>query len=141
MPFIARAPWLTPGGRVTGDLVDFSDVLATFAELAGAPLPEGVTLDGQSFAGSITGDGSGGNKRSWIYSQRGKRRTVRDKRFKLNSDGAFFDLANDPLEKNDLRAGSAPEIAEARARLSAVLESMPADGAPPFEEFRPRLKS
>ena len=136
VPFIARAPWLGPGDRVSSDLVDFTDMLPTFAEMAGAPLPEGVELDGHSFVGSLKSEG---NERAWVYSQRGENRTVRDQRFKVNSDGSFFDLVNDPLEKNDLRASSEPEIAEARKRLSGVLGSMPADAAPPFEGFRPRL--
>jgi arylsulfatase A len=137
VPFIARAPWLGPGDRVSSDLVDFTDMLPTFAEMAGAPLPEGVELDGHSFTGSLKGEG---NARSWVYSQRGENRTVRDRRFKVNSDGSFFDMANDPLEKNDLRASSEPEIAAARKRLSDVLASMPADAAAPFEGFRPRLR-
>jgi arylsulfatase A-like enzyme len=40
VPLIVRWPGHTPRGKVVDDLVDFSDVLPTLAELAAAPLPE-----------------------------------------------------------------------------------------------------
>jgi arylsulfatase A-like enzyme len=49
---IVYGPGLVPGGR-TLKLADFSDFLPTFCELAGAPLPSGVTLDGRSFARTL----------------------------------------------------------------------------------------
>ncbi len=135
VPFVVRAPWLAKPA-VSGDLVDFSDVFPTVTELAGVAAPKG--LDGRSFMGSLTG--AGREKRSWIYSQRGANRTVRDKRFKLNSDGSFYDLAADPFEKNDLRASTDSTVAQASARLSSVLKSFPVDGPPPFEGFKPRAE-
>jgi arylsulfatase A-like enzyme len=137
VPFIVRAPWLSKGGRVCRDLIDFSDLFPTIAELAGVAVPKHLTLDGRSFLGSLTGNAQA--KRTWIYSQRGANRTVRDHRFKLNSDGSFYDLAADPFEKNDLRATRAAEVMAARTRLSGVLNSLPADGPPPFEGYQPRL--
>ena len=50
VPLIANWPGVTPAGKVNRDLTDFSDFFATFAELAGAPLPDGVKLDSRSFA-------------------------------------------------------------------------------------------
>jgi arylsulfatase A-like enzyme len=136
VPFIVRAPWLTKSARTSADLIDFSDVFPTFAELAGVSVPSGLQLDGRSFIGSLTR--SGNKKRTWIYSQRGVRRTVRDQRYKIDSDGSFYDLASDPLEKNDLQASADPQIVKARARLSAVLSAFPADGPPPFAGYKPR---
>ncbi|MFB3826852.1 MAG: sulfatase-like hydrolase/transferase [Bryobacteraceae bacterium] len=136
-PLIARAPWLGNPGRVVDDLVDFTDILPTMAEAAGAPLPRGVKLDGRSFLPVLAGKRGG---RDWIYSQRGKGRIVRDKRYKANWNGAFFDLKNDPLEKNDLAASADPEVVKARGRLRGVLAAMPPDGPPPFEGYGPRLK-
>lgn len=135
VPFIVRAPWLAPGGRVTQDLLDFTDVLPTLVEVAGSSPPEGVKLDGRSFTGSLTGRGKG---RRWIYSQRGKARTLRNHRFKLNGSGAFFDLINDPLERHDLRTSAKPDVAAARERLQRVLDNLPPDSPPPFSEYRPR---
>ena len=55
VPLIANWPGTTPAGKVSNDLVDFSDFMPTFAELAGAKLPAGVTIDGRSFAPQIKG--------------------------------------------------------------------------------------
>jgi arylsulfatase A len=43
VPMIANSPKLVNAGQVRRDLVDFSDVMPTLAEMAGAPLPHGVT--------------------------------------------------------------------------------------------------
>ncbi len=136
MPFVVRAPMFSAGGRVTDDLVDFTDMLPTFAKIAGAPLPKQAKLDGRSFVDSLRGTGSDSGKRKWIYAQIGARRIVRDKRFKLDSSGQFWDLKNDPLEKNDLQSSRAPEVAAARERLQKVLADMPEDAAAPFEGYR-----
>jgi len=131
-PLIANCPGTIPTGAVTEDLVDFSDVLPTLAELAGAPLPEGVTLDGRSFASTLQGR-SGGPKRDWIYSQLGNKRVVRDKRFSLYNDGRFYDLKADRYEEHDLSQSRAAETAAARERLQKVLDSLPEDAKLPFE--------
>src|SRR2546429_3389477 len=49
VPLAANWPGVTPAGKVNHDLIDFSDFFATFVELAGAKLPEGVKLDSHSF--------------------------------------------------------------------------------------------
>lgn len=136
VPFVVRAPWLARKARVSDDLIDFTDVFPTIAELAGISLPKRLALDGGSLIGSLTGTATG--KRKWIYSQRGANRTVRDNRFKLNSDGSLYDLAADPFEKNDLRASGDPDVAQGCATLRTVLKSFPADGPPPFDGYKPR---
>ena len=52
MAFLANGPGRIPGGRV-GAMADFSDVLPTLCDLAGAPRPSGVTLDGRSLFGEL----------------------------------------------------------------------------------------
>ena len=121
VPFIARWPGTTPAGRACDDLIDFSDVLPTLAELAGAPLPEGVTLDGRSFAPQLRGEP--GTPRAWVYIQLNKQRAARDKRWKLHGDGKLFDTAADPFEKTPLQPGD-PDADAARPRLQAVLDSL-----------------
>ncbi|MFQ5929228.1 MAG: sulfatase-like hydrolase/transferase [Acidobacteriota bacterium] len=135
MPFIVRAPWLSRGERVSDDLLDFTDVLPTLAELAGAP-SQGIQLDGRSFVSSISGVDDGKPQREWIYSQVMERRIIRDKQYKLDYTGAFWDLLNDPLETNDLRSSTDPKVVAARKRLSRVLNSMPQDAPAPFEGYR-----
>ncbi|MCP5115109.1 MAG: sulfatase-like hydrolase/transferase, partial [bacterium] len=64
-PFIVNGPGMVPVGVTTDALTDFTDMLPTFAELAGAELPEGVTLDGRSIAKVILGTEADG-PREWI---------------------------------------------------------------------------
>jgi len=55
VPLIVSCKGTTPAGQVSKDLVDFSDFFPTFAELAGAKLPDGVAIDGRSFASQLMG--------------------------------------------------------------------------------------
>ncbi|MEK7751179.1 MAG: sulfatase-like hydrolase/transferase, partial [Acidobacteriota bacterium] len=89
VPLIANWKGVAPAGGVLKDLVDFSDVLPTFAEVAGAKLPQGVTIDGRSFAAQLRGQK--GSPREWIFVQLGRRWYVRDDGWKLNEAGELFD--------------------------------------------------
>ena len=77
-------------GQVRNDLIDFSDLLPTFAELAGAKLPAGVKFDGRCFAPQLRGEK--GNPREWIFVQLGRGWYVRDDGWKLNEKGELFSM-------------------------------------------------
>ncbi len=66
---VVNSPSLVPGGR-TMELADFSDLLPTFCEMAGAELPDDVTIDGRSFADVILGRSETG-PRQFIFNQFG----------------------------------------------------------------------
>jgi arylsulfatase A len=123
VPLLASWKGVTPEGRVVKDLVDFSDFFATYAELAGAPLPEGVTLDSRSFAPQIRGEP--GTPREWVYVELNGRRYVRDARWKLTGDGELFDLSEAPFQEIAVAKDSTDEAAvAARKRLQEVLEGL-----------------
>ena len=124
-PLVANWPGTIEPGQVTDELADATDMLPTFAELAGAPLPEGVRLDGQSIVSLLTG--RPGSRREWIFSQVGDARKARDKRFILHANGRFYDLQADPYEKNNLASGTDPVAVAARRKLQEVLDSLPED--------------
>lgn len=128
VPLIANWKGVAPAGGVLKDLVDFSDVLPTFAEVAGAKLPPGVTLDGRSFAPQIRGQK--GNPREWIYVQLGRRWYVRDDGWKLNQAGELFDMKDAPFVEQLVAEDAKDEGAvAARKRLQAVLDQLnPAGG-------------
>lgn len=130
VPLIVYGPELVPGGR-TLKLAEFSDLLPTFCELAGAPPPRGVTLDGRSFAATLL-DPAVSEPRQWIFNQYHRERVVSDGRFKLYADGRLFDVATDFDEQRDLAASRVPAAIEARQRLRAVLDALPPDSEPPF---------
>jgi arylsulfatase A len=57
VPMIANWPGTIQPGQTIDDLVDFSDILPTFLDLAGAPLPADLEIDGVSFANRLRGQG------------------------------------------------------------------------------------
>jgi arylsulfatase A len=121
VPLLASWKGTIPPGQVVDDLVDFSDFLPTCAALAEAKLPEGVQLDGHSFAPRLAG--KKGYGRSWAYAERGKRWWVRNQRWKLYNDGQLFDLKMDPQEKKAIRTDT-PTSARARKQLQQALAAV-----------------
>ena len=137
---VANMPGTVPRGKVTDDLVDFSDMMPTMAAMTGAALPKGEVLDGVSFAPQLRG--RKGNPREWIYSyleamagpEPNPTIFARDQRWKLYSDGRLFDISNDVLEMNPVLCGGGP----ARKKLQAALDSMPSEG---LKIYRPKDRS
>lgn len=128
---VARWPGKIAAGSVSDALVDFSDFLPTVLEATGIERPK--NLDGQSFLPQLLG--KPGPARKWIYQwywprpeQGQPARLARDRRFKLYGDGRFYDLQTDPREQKPIRK-PAGEAQAAHAKLSKVLETMPAEGA------------
>jgi len=112
-PLIAHWPGVIPGGRVSSDLVDFSDFLPTLCDIAGAAVPSVLNVDGRSFFPQL--QGKEGNPRDWIYcwysadgGAKG-REWVRNQRYKLYRTGRFYDVKSDVLEKRPLNNLSSEE--------------------------------
>jgi arylsulfatase A len=123
VPLVARWPGVVPAGAVCPDLVDLSDFLPTLAELANAPLPEGIALDGRSFAAQLRG--LPGAKRDWVYGGFEGRAYLRGERWKLYSTGELYDLDADPEETTPVTSASdSIESATARAALGAALADL-----------------
>ena len=127
---LVNGPQFIPGGR-TLPLADFSDLLPTFCELTSTNLPADLVLDGRSFAKFARGH-TEQPPRDWIFNQYDTTRVVRDRRFKLYSDGRFFDAENDFAEQHDLRDSTDALFKSARSRLQGILAAMPPDAPPPF---------
>jgi len=128
VPLIANWKGTLPGSGVRSDLIDLSDLLPTFAELAGARLPGGVKFDGRSFAPQLRGES--GNPREWIFVQLGRGWYVRDDRWKLNEKGELFSMLDAPFVEAPVAADTTDPAAQAaRQRLQAVLAELnPAGG-------------
>ena len=123
VPTIAAWAGVIKGGQIVDDLIDFSDFLPTFAELAGAAVPEGSGIDGRSFAPRLLGTGS--HARSWAFAQHRGTYWVRTQRWKLYEDGRLIDAATDPLEKKPLGPDTlTEEMAEARLALLSVQKKL-----------------
>ncbi|HBO44024.1 MAG TPA: hypothetical protein DD670_08840, partial [Planctomycetaceae bacterium] len=128
VPLLASWKGTMPEGRVMNDLIDFTDFFATFAELAGAKMPEGITMDSHSFAPQLRGEK--GTPRDWVYVQLGGKWYVCDHEFKLNRRGDLFDMTDAPFVQKPISADTKDEAAVAgRRRLQAVLDTLsPATG-------------
>ena len=128
VPFIANWPGVTPAGKVSKDIVNFTDMLATFAELGGAKLPEGFKYDSVSIAPQLRGEK--GNPREWAYVQLGAKWYVREQGWKMNESGELFDMSDAPFVEKPVAATADTDASKAaRARLTAVLAELnPAGG-------------
>ena len=126
VPMIASWPAKTPAGRVCADLIDSTDFVTTFAELAGAKLPSGMVFDGHSIMPQLTGESA--KPRAWVFNELARMWYVREAQWKLNEKGELFDMGGAPFTEtlitNDTEASKA-----ARQRLQAVLAELnPAGG-------------
>lgn len=125
VPLIVSWPGHAPAGQVSRDLIDFSDFFPTLAELGGAKLPDGVTIDGQSFAPQILG--KKGTPRDWVYVELSGKSYVRNAGFKLTNHGELFDMSEAPFKEIPIAANSTNAAATAaRATLQKVLDQHPA---------------
>jgi arylsulfatase A len=130
VPLIVNWPGTTPAGVVRHDLIDFTDILPTFAALAGANLPEKRKIDGHSFAPQILGEK--GQPREWAYVHLGVNRYVRSDRWKLTGTGELFDMKDAPFRQIPVAKDTGDEEAKAaRAKLQAVLDGLRDDSTPP----------
>ena len=128
VPMIANWPGTTPAGKVSSDLIDFSDFYPTFASLAGAKLPEGVTIDGQSFAPQLLGQP--GQPRDWAFVQLARMWYVRNAGWKLNEKGELYDMSDAPFGEKLVPSDTTDATAVAARRLlQAALDQLnPAGG-------------
>ena len=109
VPLIASWPGRIPAGRQGHVLVDFSDWLPTFADLAATRVKQ--PIDGISFASTLLRNPRHVARYHAFAEGRGKA-WVRTKQYKLYSDGKFFDVKNDAMEKRPLKdwRGRAAEV-------------------------------
>jgi arylsulfatase A-like enzyme len=127
-PLIVYWPGVTPKGKVSHDLISATDFVPTFAEIAGARLPEDKVLDGQSFNPQLHGEK--GVPRTSIFVQLANMWYVRSAGWKLNHIGELFDMSKAPFEEILVAADTrdAKAIA-ARKELQAELDRLnPAAG-------------
>ena len=125
VPFIASWPGTIPAGKVSNEIVDFSDFLPTFCEMSGAAAPDGI--DGRSMLKTLKG--SDAKHRDWIYmwysrngGNKAAKQFTRNQRYKLYGNGRFYDIQNDVLEKNPLATATLSDEQESvRAMLQEAL--------------------
>lgn len=143
VPMVVNWPGTTPAGKVSKDLVDFSDFLPTFAALAGASLPKDRVIDGHDFSPQVKG--RKGTPREWVYVELNGKWYARSQRWKLTESGDLFDMAEAPFVEKPVPADTKdPEAAAGRKKLQAALDKLnPAAGKqskPPLTQDQEKKK-
>jgi len=130
VPMIVNCPGVVKRVGASGELVDFSDILPTLADFAGAKLPMNHVIDGRSFAPLLRGEK--GQTREWIYSYLGDRQILRTKRWLLEDNGPdhpgrFFDCGDsrNGTGYNDVTDSTVPEVMAAKKRFKEILADKP----------------
>ncbi len=150
VPLIVNWPEHVKSGAVCDALVDSTDFLPTLLEAAGVKVDQ--TFDGHSFYRQAIGADAA--PRDWVYSWYSPRqnddKTVREfaftQRYKLYRSGKFYDLKNDPQEKDAIEeAALTNEARDAKKLLIGALAQFkgarPAEldeGVPAEDAKRPR---
>lgn len=145
MPFIVRWPARVEGGQSSSQLVCFTDLLATFAELLDVALPVEAGPDSFSFLHVLTGDGvNETQRRTQFVMQAGSAATmtIRSGDWKLitglgsggfskpnrvksapgGPDGQLYNLANDLGETNNLYAQHPETVRKLTAEMKRIVD-------------------
>lgn len=115
-PLLVRWPGKIPAGTKVERIAGAIDLLPTFADLAGVPVPTDRTLDGVSQAAWLKGERRDTPDRM-IFSHWNNKVSVRTQTHRLDADGKLFDMVADPGQHRDVRTEQ-PELA---ARLSTAV--------------------
>ncbi len=137
-----RVPMLVswPGHIAPGTVVDTPvahiDVMPTLAAAAGAPLPEGVEIDGLNMLPAAMNTGDLMREDDALYWSSGYYRVVRAGDWKLQVNGRqekswLFNLAEDPTERVNLADTRPDKLAE----LQGLIEAHWANARPPLYPF------
>lgn len=130
VPFLVRWPGQVKPGT-SEEVFAFWDLLPTFAELVGKPVPKG--LDGISVLDAMLGRGSvrqTDRTLYWEFHERGFQQAVRWRNYKAvrqspSSPVEIYDLASDPGEKTDLAAAQPKVAASMKKRLDSARTASP----------------
>jgi arylsulfatase A-like enzyme len=145
-PFVARWPGKIAAGSVCDEPLCLTDMMATLADLTGAPMPEGAGEDSFSVAPALLGRGRCEARPAMIadtggYSAKVADFAIRRGKWKLivpapanegqrperlrseiepGSPPLLFDLESDPGERNDLSARFPSVVADLHGLLEEV---------------------
>lgn len=106
-------------GASTDQVIDVTDLLPTFCELAGIEAPVGI--DGVSLAPTLTGEGRQ-RKREFLIHEAGKGQSIirgNHKLVRTRNGFELYDLDVDPSESKDISSGHAKLVEELKAIMLA----------------------
>ena len=126
-PLVIRWTGTIPPGRSISEVAGAIDLLPTLADLAGIEMGSTKPLDGRSLGPLLTGESEGWQDRL-LYSlriSRGRKQlSIRNQRFRLDSEGRLFDIDADPGQHEDVADRFPEEAASMRSAAAAWLEEI-----------------
>jgi arylsulfatase A-like enzyme len=135
-PMVIRWPGITRPGSDCETPVMSIDILPTFLDIAGVPLPAGREIDGVSLVPLLKGESIPQRYLFWHYPHYsnqggfpgGAVRSGDDKLIERYENGRcqLFNLKTDPGEQSDLAESSAERVAELRKALHRWYEEVDA---------------
>ena len=128
VPGIGNWPGQFANGKVSTDMIDTTDFLPTICEATGTAVPAELKIDGHSFLPQLRGEK--GNPRDGLYvwynpsgGPTAKFEFAHDQNYKLYSDGKFYHVAKDDLEKSPLASDAlASDAKAAKVKLQDLLD-------------------
>ena len=150
-PFIVNWPGKIPSGKITDALIDFSDLLPTFADLGGATLPNEFQFDGKSFKNLILGK-KDKSDRDWILTMgslparidygrvknvhKFRDRALRGERYKVFVDTLqqiteIYDLKKDIKEVNNVLNSTSEDVQRALLKFRNIVNALPSEDKQP----------
>lgn len=129
VPLIANWKGKIKAGSVNENLIDFTDFLPTLLETAAVNLADTQQTDGHSFYPQLLGRET--KVRDWIFCDYAPnwgrfqaRSYVQNTKWKLYENGEFYNLEDDPLEKNPLDTAEQPDAPKSLIKqFKKVLET------------------
>jgi arylsulfatase A len=136
VPTIFSWPGVIPEGKSSPEIMDFTDFFPTILASAGARLPSNLTIDGFNMLPVLTGESE--SQRQWIYTwgvfeetsetykepaKHAVLHIIRNRRWKLYSDGRLFDMEADPFETSPVNP-EAPPASSAFTFLQSELKKL-----------------
>jgi arylsulfatase A-like enzyme len=144
-PLIAWWPGVLPAGATTHEFLTSLELLPTFAAVAGARIPAGLTLDGFDLLPILQGkaksprtemfwDWPSGFEAARVGQYKWISHVPRERRGEVPAQEELFDLAADPSEKKNLAATRSDLLAQVKARYARWRAEM--DATEPRGPFR-----
>lgn len=139
VPFVIRWPDAIGAGRqgtTTDELIDYSDILPTFAAIAGIDVPDNWDIDGRSILPLI--EGGTYTARPWVFTQIQNNWALRGADYRLNRDGRFFDMSDAPFSATELTSLT-PAQQAIRDDYQAVLDEFDPANGPTYEAHQDKI--
>ncbi|MEM9281953.1 MAG: arylsulfatase [Verrucomicrobiota bacterium] len=116
-PFLIQWPKGIKAGSVINQVTSGLDLLPTLAELAGIEVETAKPIDGRSFAALLNNPNAAWPSRN-LFNMWRSRISIRTDRFRLDNDGALFDIIEDRGQTTNV-ADQYPELVDELSKAAA----------------------